>query len=188
MEAAVPFKEWESFYVIVGSSAAALTGLQFVVIALTADMRRSSSREIDAFARPTIMHFGAVLLLSGILTAPWHGLTIAAGLIGLCGLIGVVYTFVVVRRARKTTYRPVLEDWLFHAALPALAYLLLASAAMALRVSTHFALFVVATAALLLLFIGIHNAWDTATYVVVARDSEHREEPAKAPARPVERT
>ena len=30
---------WESFYVIVGSSGAALTGLQFVVIALLADVR-----------------------------------------------------------------------------------------------------------------------------------------------------
>ena len=29
--------EWESFYVIIGSSAAALTGLQFVVVALSAD-------------------------------------------------------------------------------------------------------------------------------------------------------
>ena len=30
---------WENFYVIVGSSAAALTGLMFVVITLTAEMR-----------------------------------------------------------------------------------------------------------------------------------------------------
>jgi hypothetical protein len=45
---------WESFYVIVGSSAAALTGLQFVVVALLAENRiRSTTREIDAFATPT---------------------------------------------------------------------------------------------------------------------------------------
>jgi hypothetical protein len=184
----VPFTEWESFYVIVGSSGAALTGLQFVVIALTADMRRSSSREIDAFATPTIIHFGAVLLLSGILSAPWRGLGIPAVLMAACGFMGIVYTILVVRRARRTTYRPVLEDWLFHAVLPAIAYGLLASAALALRASTHTALFVIATATLLLLFIGIHNAWDTATYVVVARDSERKEERAKAPADTVERT
>jgi hypothetical protein len=165
------FSEWESFYVIVGSSAAALTGLQFVVIALTADMRRSSSREIDAFATPTIIHFSAVLLLSGILSAPWRGLGIPAALIAACGFIGVVYTILVVRRARTTRYKPVLEDWLFHAVLPAVAYVLLASAALTLRSSTHAALFVIAAAALLLLFIGIHNAWDTATYVVIARDA-----------------
>jgi hypothetical protein len=45
---------WESFYVIVGSSAATLTGLQFVVVALLAENRiRSTTREIDAFATPT---------------------------------------------------------------------------------------------------------------------------------------
>jgi hypothetical protein len=32
--------EWESFYVIVGSSAGALIGLQFVVIALIAERPR----------------------------------------------------------------------------------------------------------------------------------------------------
>jgi hypothetical protein len=31
--------DWESFYVIVGSSAGALTGLMFVVITLVADAR-----------------------------------------------------------------------------------------------------------------------------------------------------
>lgn len=34
------FTGWENFSVIVGSSGAALTGLQFVVIALTVDVNR----------------------------------------------------------------------------------------------------------------------------------------------------
>ena len=46
---------WESFYVIVGSSGAALTGLQFVVVALiTESTRRSTSRELAAFGTPTV--------------------------------------------------------------------------------------------------------------------------------------
>ena len=35
--ALIPLHEWESFYVIIGTSAAALTGLMFVVIAVVAD-------------------------------------------------------------------------------------------------------------------------------------------------------
>src|SRR5437867_13116458 len=62
---ASPLAAWESFYVIVGSSAAALTGLQFVVIALIAESgRRSTSKEITAFGTPTIVHFCAVLLIA----------------------------------------------------------------------------------------------------------------------------
>jgi hypothetical protein len=181
------FTEWESFYVIIGSSAAALTGLQFVVIALMADLRaRSSTREIEAFATPTIMHFGAVLLLSGILTAPWHRLSKPGALLAICGLIGLVYSILVSLRARRqTSYQLVFEDWLFHALLPAAAYALLTGAAVALRFSPHPALFAIAAAALLLLFIGIHNAWDTVTYIVVVRGAARPEEPAASQADPV---
>jgi hypothetical protein len=80
MQDAVPelLRHWESFYVIVGTSGAALTGLQFVVVALVADSRtRSSSPEIEAFATPTIVHFCAVLLLAAVLSAPWHALSSA---------------------------------------------------------------------------------------------------------------
>jgi hypothetical protein len=63
--------EWESFYVIVGSSGAALTGLQFVVMALIAESRRpSTGREISAFGTPTVIHFCAVLLVSAIVVHP----------------------------------------------------------------------------------------------------------------------
>jgi len=176
------FTEWESFYVIVGSSAAALTGLQFVVIALTADLRRSSTREIDAFATPTIIHFGVVLLIAGILSAPWHELGVPSILMSASGFIGLAYSILIVRRARKqTSYSLVLEDWLFHIALPAVAYGLLAFASLTLRAAPHASLFVIAAAVLLLLFIGIHNAWDTATYLVT-RDDEKPDDTKKAPA------
>ena len=67
-------KEWESYYVIVGSSAGALIGLQFVVITLIADRPVAPSRKVtSALATPTIVHFGAVLLLASLLSAPWHG-------------------------------------------------------------------------------------------------------------------
>ena len=68
---------WENFYVIVGSSAGALIGLQFVVIALIADMpiARGQEQAGKAFATATIVHFGAALLLSAILNAPWHGVS-----------------------------------------------------------------------------------------------------------------
>ena len=61
------------------------------------------------------------------------------------------------------------EDWLFHALLPAVAYAILAGASFAARLYEARALFGVAAASMLLLFIGIHNAWDTATYLVYVR-------------------
>jgi hypothetical protein len=171
-----PLIAWESFYVIVGSSGAALTGLQFVVIALIADSRtqgaaraqQSNDQSIAAFGTPTIVHFCSVLLVSAILSAPWHGLSSVGLTLGVCGLVGVVYGVIVVRRARRQSgYRPVWEDWLWHAVLPLIAYALILISAIVLRSYPQRALFVIGATALLLLFIGIHNAWDTVTYIAV---------------------
>ncbi len=160
---------WETFYVIVGSAGAALTGLQFVVIALVAGSRRqSTSREIAAFGTPTILHFCAVFLIGAILTAPWHSLFSVALVLGACGVAGVMYALIVVIRARRQTgYRPVFEDWLWHAVFPLIAYLMLLIAAVLLPSYAQRVLFAVGATALLLLFTGIHNAWDTVTYIAI---------------------
>jgi hypothetical protein len=164
-----PLVAWETFFFLVGSSGAALTGLQFVVIALIAESRRrATTREIEAFATPNIVHFCAVLLISAILSAPWHGLSRVAFALGACGVAGMVYGVIVVRRARRqTTYRPVLEDWLWHSVFPLIAYTLLMVASLVLTRYPRRVLFVIGASTLLLLFIGIHNAWDTVTYITV---------------------
>jgi hypothetical protein len=172
--ATLPLSPWESFYVIVGSSAAALTGLQFVVIALVAEAQRvrpdTGSDTIDAFGTPTVVHFCAVLLMSATLSAPWHTLTPAAWVLGASGVAGVCYAALVTVRARRQTgYKPVFEDWIFHSILPFAAYgALLVAAAVMIRDSTA-SLFCIGAVSLLLLFVGIHNAWDTVTYIATTR-------------------
>src|SRR4051794_39556876 len=152
---------WENFYVIVGSSAGALIGLQFVVMTLIANMpiTRGDAQAGDAFGTPTVAHFGVVLLLSAVGCAPWHGIAAVAVLWGLMGLGGVVYVVLVARRLRlQTAYQAVFEDWLFHVLLPFAAYALLAGSACAAYSYPRPALFLVGAAVLLLLFSGIHNA------------------------------
>lgn len=185
-----PLSAWESFYVIVGSSAAALTGLQFVVIALIAESgRQTTNREISAFGTPTIVHFCAVLLAAAILSSPWPVLSGAALAIAVLGLVGVGYIGIVIRRThRQRGYQPEASDWVWHAILPLLAYMVLVGAAASLSNQTGPALFAIAAASLLLLFIGIHNSWDTVTYIAVgtvqsrARKREREAPPAKRSA------
>jgi hypothetical protein len=174
---------WESFYVIVGSSAAALTGLQFVVMALVADtVKRASGEQIDAFGTPSIVHFCIALLTSAGLSAPWRSLRSAAILLGVTGLAGLLYAAIVIRRARRQQgYKPVFEDWLWHAALPVVAYAALTGGAITALTHEHEALFVIGTATLLLVFIGIHNAWDTVTFLVTTRLREDRPPEASEP-------
>jgi hypothetical protein len=159
---------WDSFYVIVGSAAGALVGLQFVVMTLIAERPPVRSPDAGAaFATPTVMHFSSVLLLSAVLRAPWASITPVALLWGLLGVAGTTYSVIVARRVRRQTYyRPVLEDWSFHVLLPLAAYAMLALCAVAAIFHERGALFGVGGASLLLLFSGIHNAWDTVAYYV----------------------
>jgi hypothetical protein len=156
---------WESFYVIVGSSAAALTGLQFVVIVLAADRAIGTSETTTSFATPTIVHFGTVLLMSAILSAPWHGVGWPLALLALAGVGGCVYTARVIRVSRRQQhYTLELEDVICHWCLPMTAYGALALCGFFVGHAGG-ALFAVAGAALLLLFTAIHNAWDSATFI-----------------------
>jgi hypothetical protein len=174
------FAGWESFYVIIGSSAAALTGLQFVVMALVADSERPGGpQEVAAFGSPTVVHFCSALLISALFTAPWHAVANAGRAASLLGLGGLIYTVIVLRRAlRQSGYQPVFEDWLWHTILPGAAYLALLVSGLTLSEETGSATFFVGAAALLLVFIGIHNAWDTVTYIALYQKS------ASAPPNP----
>jgi hypothetical protein len=158
---------WDSYYVIIGSSAAALTGLNFVVVALGAESRTMTrTADLAAFGTPTIVHFCAALLVSAILSAPWRSAAALAACIGACGIAGLVYVvraMLIVRRG--TGYKPVFEDILWHFVLPLTAYTSLLVASAMFTGYMDAALFTIAPAVLLLMLIGIHNAWDTATWM-----------------------
>jgi hypothetical protein len=161
--------EWNTFYVIVGSSAGALIGLQFVVLTLISETAQHlrSSEAGAAFATPSVVHFAVVLFLSAALSAPWRGIGTVAVLWGAIGVVGIVYALIVAHKMRKQkVYRPVFEDWLFHVLLPLVAYGNLSVTAFMARLHARRALFFAGAGALLLLFIGIHNAWDAVTYSV----------------------
>ena len=162
------FEEWESFYVIVGAAAGALIGIQFVVMTLIAENPPPRVHEAGpAFATPTIVHFSAALLLSALVRIPWEGIAGVAALWGFVGLAGVVYSLVIARRMRRqTTYRPDYDDWVFFCLLPMVGYGVLCISALIATSRAHDALLGVAGAALLLLFVGIHNAWDAIAYHV----------------------
>ena len=167
---------WQNFYVIIGTAAATLTGLMFVVITLIAQIQvrvSSPSDGIGVFSTPNVVHFCTALLIAGLLSAPWQALWHASLLLGLVGLGGVSYVIIVLRRVRRQTdYQPVLEDWLWHTVLPLVSYTALVVAAIVLPGHPTPALFVIAAATVLLLFIGIHNAWDVVTYTAFERSRQ----------------
>jgi hypothetical protein len=179
---ALPLTAWSTFYQIIGSAAAALTGLQFVVMTLALQSGRRASAPavgestIRAFGSPTVVHFCSALFTATVMTAPWASLLGTSIPIVGCGLVGTIYIIAVARRARRQdSYKPVFEDWLWHVALPLVTYAALLVSAIELPRYTTAALFSVGAIAVLLVFIGIHNAWDSVVYLAV-NQIQRREE------------
>jgi hypothetical protein len=168
-ESATALSSWESFYVIVGSSAGALIGLQFVVITLIAGKRNmATAGALAAFGTPTVVHLAGALLVSAVMSAPWPSVVPLSIVLGSCGVGGLAYDAIIVRRARRQKdYEPVFEDWLWHMIIPFVSYSALTVGAVLLHAHSPTALFIIGAATLGLLVIAIHNAWDTVTHVVL---------------------
>jgi hypothetical protein len=69
----------------------------------------------------------------------------------------------------RLSYQPVSVDWLWYTVLPLVSYGSLLVAAIVVPSQPVPALFVIAAVTMLLLFIGIRNAWDVVTYTAFER-------------------
>ena len=171
--ALLPLATWQNFYIIVGTAAATLTGLMFVVITLMAQLRvhPPSWSHMRVFNTSNVVHFGAALLIAALLSAPWPALWTAALLLGLAGLGGVSFVLIVLWevRHRLVGYQLVRSDWLWYTLLPLISYTALVVAAILLPIYPERVLFSIVAVTMLLLFMGIHNAWDVVTYLAIER-------------------
>jgi hypothetical protein len=168
------FADWQNFYVITGSSAGALTGLQFVVMTLITQSRAAGdAASIRAFGTPTVVHFCTALLISALMVVPWPSLAHFSICLGLCGAGGVIYSIAVFRHAHEAAYTPDFADWMWFTVMPFIAHMALGTAAIVLWWNRTGALFILAADTLLFLLLGVHNAWDTVTYIA-ARHTRNR--------------
>jgi hypothetical protein len=162
---------WHDVYVILGTAAAALIGIQFVVMTLIANRRQTTTVDaVSAFGTSTLIQLVSTLLVSALMNVPWPSLLPAASALVICGSGGLAYGAIVIRSAsRQTEYRPEWADWLWFALWPCVANTILLISAACLPWAAPPALFGLGAATLGLLLIGIHNAWDAITHLVVAR-------------------
>lgn len=133
---------------------------------LIAQTRAAADRSgIRAFATPTVIHFCTALFIAAGMTIPWPNMVGLAACLLVFGLAGFIYFIRVIRHARESHYNPDIEDWMWYAGLPITAHLGLVAVALLLWRYVPAALFVLAGDSLLFLLIGIHNAWDSVTYI-----------------------
>jgi len=162
-----PLQAWHEFYFLLGTSAAALTGLMAVVVSINPDtIAERPNSGVRAFVTPTMVFFITAFVVSALLLVPALSMRSLAVLLALTGITGVVYLL----WTRGHHYYvhgvdghpPNLdgEDWIFFIGLPYLSYLLLIVAAVGIWLHAGFGALTLGFTTMLLLVIGIHNAWD----------------------------
>lgn len=173
--------QWQNFYMLTGTTAATLTGLMFVVTTLFVGIDGHLSTlkaAVAAFNTPTVVNFGVVLVLAGILSAPWDAYLTLGFPLGFVGLGMIFYLSVVMRRMRRVpNYQSTLEDWSWYLGLPLFASVSLIVAAFMLLNNPVTALYIVSLSILLFLLVGIRNAWDMVTFLAVERAHGRHDHP-----------
>ena len=163
------FDRWENFYLIVGPSAAALIGLMFVVVTLTAGRERDQlERGKHFYTSPIVWHLGVVLVLSGGAVAPTIHPTlfgiVAAGL-ALLGIGLAVRSTIGIARYQLAGPNDNMFDMWWYGIIPGVAYVGLGAAAGAVLSGSTWSASAVGLALMALLLVSIHAEWDLVTFL-----------------------
>jgi hypothetical protein len=161
---------WHEFYVLVGTSAAALTGLLAVVVSISPEtIAERPTAGVRAFVTPTIAFFTTALAVSALMLVPRLAPAPLALLLALAGSAGLAYLVWVRGHYHWRERKLDAEDWVFYIGLPFLSYALLLAAAIAIWRGSAPGAPTLAFATLLLLGVGIHNAWDLVIWLAQQR-------------------
>jgi hypothetical protein len=162
------FEGWDSYFLLIGGAAGALIGLLFVVASLPSGIERQSRmRGASLYMSPTVFHFAVVVVLSGVALAPRLPTAEVAGVVATCALAGLVHLGCVTWgiASRKTPAPPHWSDLWCYGAAPLVVYAVLAAAAATVASRQTWAAEFVGGACLVLLLIGVRNAWDLVTWL-----------------------
>ena len=164
--------QWHNFYALIGGASATLVALIFVAASIGAEVfTRKAQVGIRSFLSPTVVHFTAILvicLLASMPTATW---VLLGALLGCVGAVGLAYSGWVWRRMMKHGIVASIDtvDRLWYALLPIPAYLLVIGAGVGLWERCGQSLDILAAALIVLLLIGIRNAWDMTVWIIDRR-------------------
>lgn len=159
----LPLAEWRDFYVMIGTAAGVIVGATFIVATLASGLE-ARSVGLRGFITPIAVHLGSVLVGSAILAVPTLTPLVFAALLGLGGVAGVIYGVVVASRIWRMNLD--LSDRSFYVVLPILSYCgMVWSAWMATKPDAP-VLETLAVSLVVLLVVGMRNAWDMATFMI----------------------
>jgi hypothetical protein len=161
---------WHDFYMLVGTASATLIGLLFVAASVGISyFTPEREAALKAFLTPTVLHFTVVLTSCLLATAPAHTVMSLGILLGVEGAFGVGYEVWLWLQMQRRGFASTIDlaDRSWYVFAPFLAYLLIVAAGIELQRDIGPGLELFAMTLLLLLLIGIRNAWDMTVWIVI---------------------
>jgi hypothetical protein len=142
----------------------------FVMVSISPDrIRNSPENRLAAFTTPTIAYFTTALVVSAVMLVPHLALRSVAVLIGGVAISGLAYLVWVKALRHWREAKLDQDDLLFYVVLPYAGYLALLVAAAGLWTHGSYAALTLALASVLMLVIGIRNAWDLVIFMARSR-------------------
>src|SRR6185295_1211955 len=155
---------------MLGSAGAGLIGLLFVVVTLTAGFDRAQTfRGARLYLTPTAIDFALILAISAVAIAPELPLQLDAALLAVIALVGLVFaarSSIGIRQPPPPGIdAPHWTDWWMYGVAPGVLYAGMLASALGLWLEAPWAPFALGALLLILLLLGIRNAWDLLTYI-----------------------
>jgi hypothetical protein len=161
--------DWHDYFFMLGTAAASLIGLMFVVVTLTAGQdRQRTERGKHLYTSPVVWNLGVVLLLSGAAIAPTVSTTALGIVTAVASIIGIALSIrssIGIARIPMSGEENNTFDLSWYGIVPGLVYLALGCTGVALAVRLGWAPTALATALIALLLVSIHAEWDLATFL-----------------------
>ena len=159
----LPLAEWKDFFVMIGTASGVIVGATFIVATLAAELK-SRAVGMRGFITPTAVHLGSVLVGSAILAVPTLTALSLAVLLGAGGLAGAIYSLIVCSRIWH--FNLDLDDRISYGLAPIVIYVALTIAAVMVFWRVTEAFEILAVSLVVLLIIGIRNAWDMTNFMI----------------------
>jgi hypothetical protein len=165
-EGTLQLEKWHEFYLLIGTAGVTLTGLLFVVVSLGPRLiANHQATGVRAFISPNAVYFTTTLVVSAVLLVP----DLPAVAIGTCLCFGALTSlgYLAYTRAHQQWRHNKLPflDWIWFVGLPIAGYVLLLFSGMGFLLHVALSMHGVAVALILLLVIGIRNAWDLVIWI-----------------------
>lgn len=160
------FHAWEDFFLLVGTAAGGLIGLLFVVSTLTAGAQSGrAQRGAKLFMTPCVFHFAVIMSISAAAMVPIATSQAVGAVLTTAAFVGLIYMARIMSSLRKGDATEHWTDFWYYGAAPFACYMGLAAIAAGVWFNVRIAPASVGTFLLVLLLLGIRNAWDLVTWI-----------------------